>query len=280
MAWIDDARRMMLIAVTACFLSACGGGGSGSNGSDDSGETPKAPQLQAKSGVRQVTLTWSSVKGADSYNLYHATEPGIEPDNYGAFNSGTLIQDVTSPYTVGNLNTSPVYHFVITSNSANESGPSDEVIALTRYDERGDNVVDVENSLEWRRCVYDQSWEADSRSCVGDSKRIDRATAFSLADNGWRLPTRAELLTLAFCSNNDPSYFPESRQGCSFTDDEPDAPTIWESVFPNSPNDANYQTNSACGHSTWSTVSFADGSSGLCAGANQATYLRQVRTLQ
>lgn len=269
--------RLVLIPLTMMAVTACGGGGGDSEGGGGAPDIAAPQELSASSRLNSATLSWQPVDGANTYNLYYATDPGVEPSNYGAFDGGTLVQDVVSPHTVDGLSAEPVYHFITTAVAGSESSASNEAKAVPRYDERGDVVIDAVNDLEWRRCVHGQSWDADSRSCIGDPQRIDRATALSLADNGWRRPTRAELLTLAFCSNNDPSYFPESRQGCSTIDDAPESPTIWQPVFPDAPDDANYQTSTECPSDSSATVSFSDGSSVTCASANQSTYLRQVR---
>ena len=93
-----------------------------------------APQnLQATAGGGAVLLQWADIQGVDAYTLYHATEGGIQPDNFGIWMSqhdGVMIENVTSPQTVEGLNNGTEYFFVVTGSvGGQESGPSNEVRA-------------------------------------------------------------------------------------------------------------------------------------------------------
>ena len=135
-----------LLCLCISGLVACGGS-SGSD--DDSPGTPSsssssssstssstssssvfgAPQnLSAAPGNASVTLEWGAVSSADSYHIYYATEPNIQPDNIAAYDNGTWIEDVTPPYQITELTNGTTYYFVVTAvDGEMESDPSAEV---------------------------------------------------------------------------------------------------------------------------------------------------------
>jgi len=89
------AQQLLGLITLTVLLSACGGGGGG-------GTPPPAPPatvLSAESNVGAVTLSWNDTTSATRYDLYVATEPDCDTDNYTACADGTLLTDVTSPYT-------------------------------------------------------------------------------------------------------------------------------------------------------------------------------------
>lgn len=135
-----------LLCLCISGLVACGGS---SGGDDDSPGTPSsssssssstssstssssvfgAPQnLSAAPGNASVTLEWGAVSSADSYHIYYATEPNIQPDNIAAYDNGTWIEDVTPPYQITELTNGTTYYFVVTAiDGEMESDPSAEV---------------------------------------------------------------------------------------------------------------------------------------------------------
>jgi len=91
-------------------------------------EPPK--NFQAKTGNGQITLTWDPVPKALQYNLYMATEYGINPKIYGQLQNGMAYLNVTSPYTVYGLKNHEVHYFVIAAVDKNGEGPiSPEIFA-------------------------------------------------------------------------------------------------------------------------------------------------------
>jgi hypothetical protein len=91
-------------------------------------ETPRplpAPlNPTATAGNSQVTVTWSSVTGATSYDVYFSTTSGAT--NTG----GTRIENVNSPYVHTTLNNGSTYYYIVTArNNTGESAPSVEVSA-------------------------------------------------------------------------------------------------------------------------------------------------------
>ena len=88
---------------------------------------PAAPTgVSALGGDNQVTLSWSAVTGAVSYNVYRSSTAGVTTTN------GTRMAGVTSPFVDTGRAPSTAYFYIVTAvNSAGESGPSVEVNATT-----------------------------------------------------------------------------------------------------------------------------------------------------
>ena len=86
---------------------------------------PAAPSgLVATAGDARVTLNWSQVSGAASYNVYWSTTPGVTTG------TGTRIAGVTNPYTqTGLTNGTPYYYIVTAVNADGEGAPSSEASA-------------------------------------------------------------------------------------------------------------------------------------------------------
>lgn len=94
---------------------------SSGDSANDAGQTVDSMEegseliLEAQAGDGQITLSWNAAPDATAYNLYHATEPGLEPANYAVYDNGTLILDVTSPYTLSGLSNQTTYYIVVTA---------------------------------------------------------------------------------------------------------------------------------------------------------------------
>ena len=84
---------------------------------------PSAPTgVSASAGNGQVTISWSSVSGATSYNIYWSTTSGVTKT------TGTKLTGTTSPYTHTGLTNGTTYYYVVTAeNSAGQSTESSEV---------------------------------------------------------------------------------------------------------------------------------------------------------
>ena len=268
--------RCALVCGAAVIVSACGGGGGSGDG--DVLPAPDAPTASSQSSLGSGEITWGPVGQADRYNLYIATEPGIDPDNYAAFDGAEMIADVASPYELSGLDLEPVYHAVVTAeNEVGESGPSNEVILVPRYELSGETVIDRVSGLEWRRCAYGQTWSASLETCTGSPDRITRDEAQSLATDGWRMPAREEMLSIVFCANGEPAYFPgELDEPCDSEGRDP--PAVWPPAFPSTPYEIGYHTDTVCSFDeTWSIVSFSAGYYAFCDDGNALIYLRQAR---
>jgi hypothetical protein len=84
---------------------------------------PPAPtSVKAVAGDAQVTISWTPVPGASSYNLYRSRTAGVTPDN------GYQISGVASPHVNKGFVNGTAYYMVVTAlNAAGESLASVEV---------------------------------------------------------------------------------------------------------------------------------------------------------
>jgi len=89
------------------------------------GTAPSTPTgVSAVGGDEQVTISWDSVLGATSYNIYWSTSTGVTTA------SGAKISNVTSPYTHTGRTNGTTYYYVVTAvNSYGESSESSEILA-------------------------------------------------------------------------------------------------------------------------------------------------------
>jgi len=85
-----------------------------------------ASDLTAEANFKSVSLTWDDT-GATTYNLYYATAPDCDVTDYAACPDGTVLSDVTSPYTVGDLTNGRNYWFQVESVANNSTVTSNEV---------------------------------------------------------------------------------------------------------------------------------------------------------
>src|SRR3972149_4804195 len=94
-----------------------------SGGTTTTGSAPSAPTgISASAGNGQVSISWSSVSGATSYNIYWSTTSGVTKT------SGTKLTGATSPYTHTGRTNGTTYYYVVTAvNSYGESGESRQV---------------------------------------------------------------------------------------------------------------------------------------------------------
>ena len=88
---------------------------------------PPAPTgVTATGGDTQVTLSWTAVTEASSYNIYWSTTSGVTTS------TGTRIAGVSSPYVQTGLGAGTTYFYIVTAvNGAGESGPSVQASATT-----------------------------------------------------------------------------------------------------------------------------------------------------
>lgn len=111
---------------------AAGAGGEGAE-SSEVGVTPQAPAVGVPSGLTisggngQVTLGWSAVTGATSYNVYYGTTAGVTVAN------STKVTGATSGSPIINLTNGTQYYFVVTamSNSNTIENPASAEISAT-----------------------------------------------------------------------------------------------------------------------------------------------------
>lgn len=138
----------LAVAVFACS-SPTGSSGSGSANSTVAASVPAAPtNVTATSSTSQVTISWASVSGATSYNVYRALSSGVTKS------TGSSFSGLSSPYLQTSLSNGTSYFYVVTAvNSAGESVESSQVSAtplatptsvLVDFTTRG-----AETSVQW-----------------------------------------------------------------------------------------------------------------------------------
>jgi len=105
------------------FKDSAGNVSASSSDSITLGSVPSAPTgVTATAGNGQVSVSWSSVSGATSYNIYWSTTSGVTKT------TGTKLTGTTSPYTHTGLTNGTTYYYVVTAeNSAGQSTESSEV---------------------------------------------------------------------------------------------------------------------------------------------------------
>jgi fibronectin type 3 domain-containing protein len=116
-----------LFVVAAFGLTGCGGGGGTSTPEPAPGAAgPTAPtNVTATPGNGQVSIGWTTVSGATSYNIYWSTTPGVTKESNPIF-------DAANPYLHAGLAGGTTYYYVVTAvNSTGESVASAEKSATT-----------------------------------------------------------------------------------------------------------------------------------------------------
>src|SRR3989338_9962472 len=117
---------LIFLLFTPFLFLSCGDSGVG--GSIDptttTGSAPSAPTgVSASPGNGQVTITWTSVSDAASYNIYSSTESGVTK----TIGTTKLTSDA-SPYKHTGLTNGTTYYYVVTAvNSFGESSESIQV---------------------------------------------------------------------------------------------------------------------------------------------------------
>jgi fibronectin type 3 domain-containing protein len=87
---------------------------------------PAAPTgVTATRGNGQVTLAWTAVSGATSYNIYLSTTTAVTPT------SGSLIANATSPFIQTGLTNGITYYYVIKAVNANGESTASTQVSCT-----------------------------------------------------------------------------------------------------------------------------------------------------
>ncbi|MCW7488825.1 DUF4215 domain-containing protein [Leptospira meyeri] len=82
---------------------------------------PITPTLKAEGGNFQITLSWDTNAGAESYNLYHSTATGV------TIQSGTKIASVNSPFVHTGQANAVSRSYILTAVRGGQEGPASNV---------------------------------------------------------------------------------------------------------------------------------------------------------
>lgn len=162
------------------------GSGSGSWTAVPTGAPGMPKGVTATAGNKQVTLSWTAVTGATSYNVYYGTSSGVTTAN------GTKIAGAASPKTITGLANGTHYYFVVTAkNGGGESSISTKVSATpSTYTDNGNGTItDSVTGLMWQQQddSVRRTWDDATTYCSG----------LALGDHSdWRLPTKDEALSI------------------------------------------------------------------------------------
>ena len=112
-------------------------------------------KVKAAPGPQEDTVKWAAVNGAASYNVYWATESGIDPTKPATYSY--KIASASSAYLHALLDNGSTYYYVVTAVNANgESAASDEVSSTPASVPAAATLVSAKNGTKsdtvlWRR---------------------------------------------------------------------------------------------------------------------------------
>jgi len=145
-----------LAVVVLAFGLGCGGGSSsGGDGGDSTTDIPSAPTgVTATAGNGQVTISWTAVTDAASYNIYWSTTSDVTKT------SGTRITGATSPYShTGRTNGMRYYYVVTAVNSSGERAASAQVSATPNVTSAMFSITEREATV-WDFGSASEAWAA------------------------------------------------------------------------------------------------------------------------
>lgn len=116
--------------ISVCLLlTGCGGGDSASNQATVAKTTAAPKAVYAASNINKITLSWDAVPGAESYNVYWSTQPGVTTV------TGTKVTTSTNHFEHIGLFISQTYFYVVTAvSSAGESSASEQAATVVATD--------------------------------------------------------------------------------------------------------------------------------------------------
>jgi len=141
--------------------------------SDITGSAPSAPTgVSATAADSQVTISWSSVSGATSYNIYWSTTSGVTKT------TGTKITNATSPYSHTGLTNGTTYYYVVTAvNGYGESSESIVTLSVPRSVSTKKVIFVTNRDGNWE--VYSANPDGSSQTNLTNNSAIDRLPAIS-----------------------------------------------------------------------------------------------------
>jgi formylglycine-generating enzyme required for sulfatase activity len=127
---VSNLTRVAVLILTlllTLLLAGCGGSGGG-DGSSGVTAVDAPDQITVDGGRERITVTWSGVSGATSYNIYYSTATPVNPMNLA---TTTKVANVGSPQTIRGLIDRDTYYAVVTAiGPGGESVVSKEIAAV------------------------------------------------------------------------------------------------------------------------------------------------------
>jgi len=129
-------------------------------------QIPTAPTgVTASAGDGQVSISWSAVSGATSYNIYWSTTSGVTKTN------GIKITGATNPYSHTGLTNDTTYYYIVTAvNSSRESVESEEV--STTPTAAGTGTHTASGTYTWNSSTGVITWNVTSSNFVCDGPEV------------------------------------------------------------------------------------------------------------
>ena len=88
--------------------------------------------VQATAADKQVTLSWDTADGVDSYNIYYAEESFVgDIAKYMELKGGTLESAITTSETINDLTNDTEYYFVVTTVKGGREGKASAEVSVT-----------------------------------------------------------------------------------------------------------------------------------------------------
>ncbi len=144
-----DHILFFLVLGSIVFLNNCGGGTStSSSGSGPATTVPGAPiAVTAVAGDKTVTLSWSNVSTATSYNVYRSTTQGVVGQK--------ISSPATTSYSDTGLSNGNTYYYVITAvNGLGESIYSNQVSAVPAV---ATGTITISGKVQYQDKIYGTS---------------------------------------------------------------------------------------------------------------------------
>ena len=131
-------KKTLTLSLLITTLAACGG----SSEKEVTTPTliPKPANVSVSSDNGESTISWDSLSSLN-YDLYLATEDGLNFQSYANSENSQWIKNVSSPYIFKPNDYSKVYFFALVAKSGSqESIQSNIVSTIPRYDINGPKV--------------------------------------------------------------------------------------------------------------------------------------------
>lgn len=146
-------------------------------------DLPAAPgSVAAAAGDTETSVSWASVAGATSYNIYFGTSSGVTKD------TGTKITGASSPYTHTGLSNGTAYYYVVTAvNLRGEGVISQQSSATPNYTAPGapggvsSAAGNTQVTVSWNSVsgatAYNIYWRTQTGVTTANGTKISNATS-------------------------------------------------------------------------------------------------------